>query len=61
MKKILGIVAIAGALVACNNTADETTTTDTTTTTTVEPVAPVTPDTTVTVVDSTAVDTTVQQ
>ena len=34
MKKVLGILAIAGVMVACNNTADDTTTTDSTTTTT---------------------------
>lgn len=38
MKKILGIIAVAGVMVACNNaTEEETTTTDTTTTTTTVP------------------------
>lgn len=42
MKKILGIIAIAGVMVACNNeTSSETTKTDTTTT-----VTPTAPDTT---------------
>lgn len=37
MKKILGIIAVAGVMVACNNTSEEETTTDTTTTTTTVP------------------------
>ena len=44
MKKLLFLLAVCGAFVACNNSEESTTTEDTTTTTTVEP-APM-PDTT---------------
>ena len=63
MKKFLAVLAIAGTLVACNNTGDDTTTTDSTTTVTTDSmtVAPgvtdtmnmVTTDSTITTVDST--------
>ncbi len=44
MKKFLGILAIAGTLVACGNSGESTTTTDTTSTTTdTTTMAPVTP------------------
>lgn len=38
MKKILGILAIAGTLVACGNSGETTTTEDTMSTTTVAPI-----------------------
>ena len=60
MKKFLAMFAIAGALVACNNESETTTTEDTSPTTTIDTTtpAPITTDTTGFGTDTTRTDTT---